>query len=130
MSLPFHVAIPARLGSTRLPRKPLRLLAGRPLIAHVAERALASGAREVVVATDDAEIAAACRGLAVAVCMTRADHASGTDRLAEVAAARGWADDAIGIDRFGASAPGGTVLDRLGINVDHVVARAQALIAH
>ncbi len=101
MSLPFHVAIPARLGSTRLPRKPLRLLAGRPLIAHVAERALASGAREVVVATDDAEIAAACRGLAVAVCMTRADHASGTDRLAEVAAARGWADDAIVVNLQG-----------------------------
>ena len=101
MSLPFHVAIPARLGSTRLPRKPLRLLAGRPLIAHVAERALASGAREVVVATDDAEIAAACRGLAVAVCMTRADHASGTDRLAEVAASRGWADDAIVVNLQG-----------------------------
>ena len=101
MSLEFIVAIPARLGSTRLPRKPLRLLAGRPLIAHVAERALAAGAREVVVATDDAGIARACRELAVEVCMTRADHASGTDRLAEVAAARGWADEAIVVNLQG-----------------------------
>jgi 3-deoxy-manno-octulosonate cytidylyltransferase (CMP-KDO synthetase) len=101
VSLEFHVAIPARLGSTRLPRKPLRLLAGRPLIVHVAERALAAGAREVVVATDDAEIAAACRGLAVEVCMTRADHASGTDRLAEVAVLRAWPDEAIVVNLQG-----------------------------
>ncbi len=89
----FVVAIPARLGSTRLPRKPLRVIAGKPLIGHVVERAREAGAAEVVVATDAREIADAVDGLGIAVCMTRADHPSGTDRLAEVARQRGWADE-------------------------------------
>lgn len=88
--LPFVVAIPARHGSTRLPGKPLRLLAGEPLVVHVARRALAAGARQVVVATDDARIAAVARGQGVEACLTRADHASGTDRLAECADLLGW----------------------------------------
>jgi 3-deoxy-manno-octulosonate cytidylyltransferase (CMP-KDO synthetase) len=97
----FVVAIPARLGATRLPRKPLRLLAGRPLVVHVVERALAAGAIEVVVATDAVEIAEALRPTGVHVAMTRVDHASGTDRLAEVAAQRGWPDDTVVVNLQG-----------------------------
>lgn len=91
----FKVAIPARYASTRLPGKPLLPLAGRPMIEYVWRQACASGAEEVVIATDDARIAAAAEGFGARVCMTRDDHASGTDRLAEVADALGWADDAV-----------------------------------
>ena len=91
----FIVAIPARYGSTRLPGKPLRLLGGEPLIVHVARRARDAGAAQVVVATDDARIVAALAGSNIEVCLTRADHASGSDRLAECAATLGWADDAV-----------------------------------
>jgi 3-deoxy-manno-octulosonate cytidylyltransferase (CMP-KDO synthetase) len=92
MSLDFVVAIPARLASTRLPQKPLRLIAGKPMIAHVVARALAAGAREVVVATDVERIAAVALACGVRAAMTRADHPSGSDRLAEAAAALGWDD--------------------------------------
>jgi 3-deoxy-manno-octulosonate cytidylyltransferase (CMP-KDO synthetase) len=97
----FVVAIPARFGSTRLPGKPLLSIAGEPMVLHVARRALAAGAREVVVATDDARIEAALAGSGVRVAMTRADHASGSDRLAEVAAQLGWADDTIVVNLQG-----------------------------
>lgn len=94
MPLPdFAIAIPARYGASRLPGKPLRMLGGEPLVRHVVRRALECGAAEVVLATDDDRIARAVADLPVAVCMTRADHASGTDRLAEVARQRGWADE-------------------------------------
>jgi 3-deoxy-manno-octulosonate cytidylyltransferase (CMP-KDO synthetase) len=86
----FVVAIPARLRATRLPGKPLRELAGRPMLAHVIDRARDAGAREIVVATDDESIAAVARREGVRAVMTREDHASGTDRLAEVAATLGW----------------------------------------
>src|SRR5690242_14642092 len=85
---PFIVAIPARYGSTRLPGKPLLPIAGEPMVVHVARRARAAGAVEVVVATDDARIKAALAHSGVRVAMTRADHASGSDRLAEVATMR------------------------------------------
>ena len=101
MSIEFFVAIPARYASTRLPAKPLRLIAGRPMIAHVIDRALAAGAREVVVATDDARIAEVAGSLPARVCMTRVEHASGIDRLAEVAAQLGWPDDAIVVNLQG-----------------------------
>lgn len=91
----FVVAIPARYAASRLPGKPLRLLGGRPLVLHVAERALAAGAREVWVATDDARIAQALHSSGVRVAMTRADHASGSDRLAECADIAGWPDDTV-----------------------------------
>jgi 3-deoxy-manno-octulosonate cytidylyltransferase (CMP-KDO synthetase) len=91
----FIVAIPARMASTRLPQKPLAQIGGVPMIVHVALRALAAGAVEVVVATDDARIAAVLKDSGVNVAMTRADHASGSDRLAECAEIFGWADDAI-----------------------------------
>jgi 3-deoxy-manno-octulosonate cytidylyltransferase (CMP-KDO synthetase) len=97
----FIVAIPARYGSTRLPGKPLRLLGGEPLIVHVARRARDAGAMQVVVATDDARIADAMTDAGIDVCMTRADHASGSDRLAEVAATLGWPDDAVVVNLQG-----------------------------
>lgn len=101
MSTAFRIAIPARYGSTRLPGKPLMKLAGRPMLEHVWLRACESGADEVVVATDDERIAEAARGFGAEVCMTRGDHASGTDRLAEVASLRGWSDDAIVVNLQG-----------------------------
>ena len=91
----FTVVIPARYASTRLPGKPLRLLAGRPLIEHVHARALASGAAAVVVATDDERIASAARSFGADVALTLATHPSGTDRLAEVARARRWPEEAV-----------------------------------
>ncbi|HSN01345.1 MAG TPA: 3-deoxy-manno-octulosonate cytidylyltransferase [Rudaea sp.] len=97
----FLVAIPARYASTRLPGKPLRPIAGEPMILRVAQRALAAGAADVVVATDDARIADALREAPVRVVMTRADHASGSDRLAECAQQLGWADDAIVVNLQG-----------------------------
>ncbi|WHZ17996.1 MAG: 3-deoxy-manno-octulosonate cytidylyltransferase [Rhodanobacteraceae bacterium] len=97
----FIVAIPARHGSTRLPGKPLRLLGGEPLILHVARRARAAGAAQVVVATDDERIVAALRGSGVEACLTRADHASGGDRLAECAQELGWPDDALVVNLQG-----------------------------
>lgn len=97
----FVVAIPARYGSTRLPGKPLRLIAGEPMIVHVARRAHEAGAREVVIATDDVRIAQALSGLGVELCMTSSEHASGTDRLAECADQRGWRDDTVVVNLQG-----------------------------
>ncbi|MCK7592963.1 3-deoxy-manno-octulosonate cytidylyltransferase [Pseudomarimonas salicorniae] len=93
--LEFVVVIPARYASTRLPGKPLAGIAGRPMIAHVVDRARESGAMEVVVATDDERVRNAVAPLGIEVAMTSPAHASGTDRLAEVAAQRGWADSRI-----------------------------------
>lgn len=97
----FVVAIPARYSATRLPGKPLRLLAGEPLIVHVARRALAAGAREVWVAADDARIADALRESGVRVAMTSPRHVSGSDRLAECAGIAGWDDDTIVVNLQG-----------------------------
>jgi 3-deoxy-manno-octulosonate cytidylyltransferase (CMP-KDO synthetase) len=95
----FHVVIPARYASTRLPGKPLLDIGGRSMVQRVVERACASSAREVLVATDDERIAAAVRdprrpGQSIAV-MTDPALPSGTDRVAAVAAARGWSDDTL-----------------------------------
>ncbi len=101
-SLDFVVAIPARHAASRLPGKPLRLLGGEPLVLHVARRALAAGAREVWLATDDARVAEAVDGIAgVRVAMTSPDHASGTDRLAECAAIAGWDDETVVVNLQG-----------------------------
>ena len=91
----FTVLIPARYASTRLPGKPLADIAGKPMVVRVAENARNSGAARVVVATDDARIADAARAHGVDACLTRSDHPTGTDRLAEAAIALGLADDAI-----------------------------------
>jgi 3-deoxy-manno-octulosonate cytidylyltransferase (CMP-KDO synthetase) len=91
----FTVIIPARYASTRLPGKPLADIAGKPMVVRVAERAVAAGAARVVVATDDARIKAAVEAHGIAACLTAADHATGTDRLAEAAQQLGLPDDAI-----------------------------------
>ena len=89
----FRVVIPARYSSERLPGKPLADIHGKPMIVRVAEAATASKAEEVVVATDDERIAAAVEAAGFAAQMTRADHASGSDRVMEVVDARGWDED-------------------------------------
>lgn len=91
----FAVVIPARYASERLPGKPLRVIAGKPMLQHVHEKAKASGAVEVVVATDDERILRAAESFQADCCMTSTDHRSGTDRLAEVAGSRQWPDERI-----------------------------------
>jgi 3-deoxy-manno-octulosonate cytidylyltransferase (CMP-KDO synthetase) len=92
----FTVLIPARMASTRLPDKPLADIAGKPMVVRVAERAAASGALRVVVAADDARIARACANFGIEAVMTRSDHASGSDRLAEACTLLGLdGDDAV-----------------------------------
>ncbi|WP_111641910.1 3-deoxy-manno-octulosonate cytidylyltransferase [Marinimicrobium alkaliphilum] len=91
----FYVVIPARYASTRLPGKPLKLIAGKPMIQHTYERACQSGAAAVVVATDDIRIAEAVEAFGGRVCMTSAEHHSGTDRLQEVATTLVLPEDAI-----------------------------------
>jgi 3-deoxy-manno-octulosonate cytidylyltransferase (CMP-KDO synthetase) len=97
----FSVIIPARYASTRFPGKPLADIAGKPMIARVCERAALSGASSVHVATDDARIAQAVREHGHQAVMTRADHASGTDRLAEAATALAMEDDHIVVNLQG-----------------------------
>ena len=91
----FHVVIPARFAATRLPGKPLLDIGGRPLIQWVWERACASGAASVIVATDDARIQQAAGAFGADCALTAPQHASGTDRIAEVARARGLKGDDI-----------------------------------
>ena len=88
----FHVIIPARYASSRFPGKPLADIAGRPMVARVCERATQSGAASVCVATDDERIAAAVQAAGYKFVMTRADHPSGTDRIAEAATLLGLQD--------------------------------------
>jgi 3-deoxy-manno-octulosonate cytidylyltransferase (CMP-KDO synthetase) len=91
----FTAIIPARFASQRLPGKPLADIGGKPMVVRVAERATAAGADRVVVATDDLRIKAAVEAHGIAACLTSADHATGTDRLAEAAQQLGLADDVI-----------------------------------
>jgi 3-deoxy-manno-octulosonate cytidylyltransferase (CMP-KDO synthetase) len=91
----FRIVIPARFDSSRLPGKALLPLAGKPMLQWVHERARASRADEVIVATDDERIANAARGFPAEVALTARSHVSGTDRIAEVAATRNWASDDI-----------------------------------
>lgn len=103
------IAIPARLASSRLPNKALLPLAGKPMVAHVIERALEFAASDaakrrdpsVVLATDHAEIADIARAYPITVCMTRAEHPSGSDRLAECAQQLSWRDDTIVVNLQG-----------------------------
>ncbi|PRA44601.1 MULTISPECIES: 3-deoxy-manno-octulosonate cytidylyltransferase [Pseudomonas] len=95
MTTPFTVVIPSRFASTRLPGKPLQMIAGKPMVQHVWEQARKSSAERVVIATDDARIVAACEAFGAEVVMTRVEHNSGTDRLAEVSTQLGLAPDAI-----------------------------------
>ncbi|EED36082.1 3-deoxy-D-manno-octulosonate cytidylyltransferase [Luminiphilus syltensis NOR5-1B] len=97
----FHVVIPARYGSTRLPGKALADICGEPMIYWVWQRALEASPLSVVVATDDQRIADVMSARGADVVMTREDHPSGTDRLAEVAAIRDWSDAAIVVNLQG-----------------------------
>lgn len=91
----FKIVIPARYASTRLPAKPLLDLGGKPMVVRVAERARQAGADEVWVATDHPAVREAALAHEVAALMTRSDHPTGTDRLAEVVEQRGWSGDTI-----------------------------------
>lgn len=91
----FVVVIPARFASSRLPGKALADIAGKPMVVHVADRAREAGAAEVIVATDDDRILGAVGRHGHIAMITRADHASGTDRIAEVAARRNWPEQQI-----------------------------------
>ncbi|WP_225721746.1 3-deoxy-manno-octulosonate cytidylyltransferase [Candidatus Vallotiella sp. (ex Adelges kitamiensis)] len=93
--VPFIVIVPARLASTRLPQKPLAELARKPMVVHVAERALASGASRVLIATDAEVVIHACRAHGIEALLTRTDHLTGTDRLAEVVEACRFPDDTL-----------------------------------
>ncbi len=95
MSTPFKVVIPARFGSTRLHGKPLLLIAGKPMISHVCERAEEANAEEIIVATDDERILNVVSDLGFQAILTHENHESGTERLAEVAEKFGWSDDTI-----------------------------------
>ena len=95
MNNAFTVVIPARYASSRLPGKPLQDIAGKPMVQHVWEQARKSSAARVVIATDDVRIVEVCEGFGAEVVMTRPEHNSGTDRLAEVATQLGLAPDAI-----------------------------------
>lgn len=91
----FCVVIPARYGSTRLPRKALRVIAGKPLIQHVFERARTSSARRIVIATDHPEIAACVTAFGAEVVLTSTAHQSGSERVAEVVEKLHWPDDTL-----------------------------------
>lgn len=95
MGFSFTVVIPARFASSRLPGKPLKTIAGKPMIQHVWNQARKSSATRVVVATDDLDVVSACQSFGAEVLMTREDHESGTDRLAEVAQRLGLSADEI-----------------------------------
>ncbi len=97
-----HIVIPARFKSTRLPGKPLLKIHGKPMILWVAEKAqLADFADDMCIATDDEAIANVCTEAGFDVVMTSSEHASGTDRLAEVAAIKGWAEHDIVVNMQG-----------------------------
>ncbi len=95
LAVKFKAVVPARYASTRLPAKPLLDLGGKPMVARVAECAVRSGAEEVWVATDHADVVSAAEKHGLSVLLTRADHPTGTDRLSEVVEKRGWSDDTI-----------------------------------
>jgi 3-deoxy-manno-octulosonate cytidylyltransferase (CMP-KDO synthetase) len=101
MANAYKVVIPARYASTRLPGKPLRELLGKPMLEHVFEAACQCGAEQIVIATDDERIEAAGKDFGAEVCMTSAAHASGTDRLAEVAEKFAWSEDEIVVNLQG-----------------------------
>lgn len=91
----FKIVIPARFASSRLPGKPLISLAGKPMIQHVYERALATGVEDIVIATDDERIEQAAKNFGAQVVMTSPKHENGTERIAEVARIKNWSADSV-----------------------------------
>jgi len=116
--LTYKLVIPARYASTRLPGKPLLDIAGKPLVQHVIEAAQRANAEQIVLATDDARIAEVGERAGVQVVMTSPDHATGTDRLAEVVQHMGWADETLVVNLQGDEPliPA-SLLDRLAANL-------------
>lgn len=98
---PYHIVIPARYASERLPGKILLELAGKPLIQHVWQRAMESSAQSVVIATDDERIVSAAKAFGAEAVLTRSDHQSGSDRIAECANQLGWPDDQLVVNLQG-----------------------------
>lgn len=117
----FYAVVPARYASTRLPGKPLADIAGKPMVVRVMERALASGAAGVWAATDHEDVRSAVESAGFRAVMTSPDCASGTDRLAEVAARLGWADDVVVVNVQG---------DEPLIDPELIRATARALFDH
>ncbi|MBK5965068.1 3-deoxy-manno-octulosonate cytidylyltransferase [Thiocystis minor] len=131
MSNRFKIVIPARNGSTRLPGKPLISIAGKPMIQHVVERALASAAAEVVVATDDRRIVAACAGLGVVAVMTSVEHCSGSDRIAEAIGRLGWDDDTIVVNLQGDEpCMPAALIDQVAANLAELTGTGMATLAY
>ena len=97
----YRVVIPARMQSSRLPGKPLAVIAGKPMVQHVYDRAIDSGADEVVVATDDARVEQAVQGFGGRVVMTSAAHSSGSERIAEACETLGWDADQVVVNLQG-----------------------------
>lgn len=119
----FTVLIPARLASTRLPNKPLADLAGVPMVVRVAQQALRSGAQSVAVAGDSPEIVSACQAYGISAVLTRCDHPSGSDRLAEACDLLALPDDAIVVNVQGDE----PLIDpQLITDVAHLLARRPA----
>lgn len=130
----FHAVVPARYASSRLPGKPLADIAGKPMVVRVVEAALKSSATDVCVATDDERVRTAVEAHGHRAVMTRVDHASGTDRLAEVVDAMGWRDDELVVNVQGDEpliepALIDAVADALG-EVSHGGAPAMSTAAH
>lgn len=125
----FHVVIPARYASTRFPGKPLAMLSGKSMIQRVHEQAMASGAGQVVVATDDERIAGAAREFGADVAMTSTRHSSGTERIAEVARSRGWSDTATVVNLQGDSPlmPAQSLVQAAGLLAAHPTAALATL---
>ena len=95
------LVIPARFGSTRLPGKPLRLIAGKPMIQHVYERAISANFDTIIIATDNEKIENCCLDFGASVCMTSINHETGSDRLAEVVEIYNWPDNTIVVNLQG-----------------------------
>ncbi len=115
----YSIVIPARYAATRLPGKPLLDIAGKPMLQHTWERASASSAERVIIATDDERIEAVAKGFGAEVCMTSSEHRSGTDRIQEVARKLGFADEHIVVN-VQADEPliPPTVIEQVAANLD------------
>ena len=115
----YSVVIPARYAATRLPGKPLLDIAGKPMLQHTWERASASSAERVIIATDDERIEATAKGFGAEVCMTSSEHRSGTDRIQEVGRKLGFADEHIVVN-VQADEPliPPTVIEQVAANLD------------